>query len=67
MGNAFWILVFDGYGLGLDLISPRLFELYDEKKMIRRNSFSYREREEIDQFIRQHRLAECFYGYKVIG
>lgn len=41
MGNSFWILVWDGWGCGLDMINARLHAVYDPVKMITRNSFAY--------------------------
>ena len=65
MGQSFWILVFDGYGCGLDMIAPRLFELYDREKVNRHNSFSYETEADIVAFTKKH-ADELGEFYRVI-
>lgn len=67
VGNCFWVLVFDGYGCGLDLISPRMFEIYDAQRVFRYNSFSYTSEQDIDDFIAKHKLLEKYgHHFKII-
>jgi hypothetical protein len=60
MGNCFWILVWDGFGLGLHLLSPRMYEVYDEHCFRATNSFSYQTEQDIEDFLAEHEIQERF-------
>lgn len=64
MGKSFYILLWDGFGIGLDMISPRLYEFYH--KLQRRNSFPYETEDDIKKFLEEHQIAKRFDHWKVI-
>jgi hypothetical protein len=66
MGDTFWILIWDGYGCGLDLIMPRLYEVYDQERVHKSNSFPYRTESDIEDFLKAHRIRKRFEHFKVI-
>ncbi len=59
MGQCFWILVWDGWGVGLNMINPRL--LIDENGF---NYFSYNNHAEKYKLL--GKLLEGLEYYKVI-
>jgi hypothetical protein len=67
MGKSFWILIWNGWGCGLNMIQPRLFEIYDQKSCITFNSFSYQTEKDIDEFVKKNELEERYGNfYKII-
>lgn len=67
MGTSFWILVWDGWGCGLDMLSPRLHYHYDRERVFMRNSFDYQNQADIDAWLEKMEI-ETLYGdfFKVI-
>lgn len=67
MGKVFWILVWDDYGCGLDLVNPRILTIYDGSSLRMHNSFSYETEEDIENFLEQHRIPQKYgHYYRII-
>lgn len=69
MGRGYWILVWDGFGCGLNMIGARMYQEYDPKTMIIWNWWpaDLQDDEEIRAYaIERHQLREKYEHFKVI-
>jgi hypothetical protein len=67
MGHpGFYILVWDGWGLGLNMLNPRLLDYYDEVTCRTYNEFKGETEEQIDFELKHHKIKERFGEYYTV-